>query len=102
MPDIASIGSGSVGPIDRLVSSSAQEQNSQANRAAAFSSLPRDADRVELSDHARFLNRLKELPDGRADVIHRVRSEIAEGVFDTPERLDTAIEKLTHDLGASD
>lgn len=57
-------------------------------------------DAVELSDRARYLARLKQLPDVRADLVERVRSEIAAGTYETPEKIEAALERLALDLEA--
>lgn len=57
----------------------------------------RSVDRVELSEMAQFLSRLNNLPI-RSELIDRVRREIAEGTYETEERLDAAILALQDDL----
>ena len=92
MPEIPSIGHGGVGPINRT-----------AGRSAATSSTtPRDiaeprGDRVELSEHARLLDRLRQLPEVRTELLERFRQEIAAGTYLTPEKIDAAIERLLQD-----
>ncbi|MEM9253412.1 MAG: flagellar biosynthesis anti-sigma factor FlgM [Planctomycetota bacterium] len=54
----------------------------------------RPADQAELSDHARLLSKLADLPDVRQDVVDRVKTEIELGGYDTPERLDSAVDAL--------
>jgi negative regulator of flagellin synthesis FlgM len=58
----------------------------------------RPSDRVELSDRARLLNKLANLPPVRQDLIDRVKREIEEGTYDTAGRLDAAIDNLADDL----
>ncbi|CAG0964186.1 hypothetical protein PHYC_00892 [Phycisphaerales bacterium] len=57
----------------------------------------RGHDRVELSDVATYLSKIRELPI-RQDLVNRVRDEIARGVYDTPEKLDAALEDLLGDV----
>jgi len=64
------------------------------NGRVAAASLTRHSDRVELSQHARLLSRLSELPDIRTDLVNRIRQELAEGRYDTDAKLDTAIDNL--------
>ena len=59
---------------------------------------PRSADRAEFSKAAQLLSKLAELPDVRQDLIDRVRAEIAAGAYETPEKLDEAIDRLREDL----
>jgi hypothetical protein len=38
----------------------------------------------------------------RADLVERVRREIAEGIYDTPEKFDIALERLMRRLEGED
>jgi anti-sigma28 factor (negative regulator of flagellin synthesis) len=67
----------------------------------ATGSPARGIDQVDISDHAKFLSRLKEGPV-RSDLVARVRQEIADGTYDTPERLDKALDGLLSDVTAAD
>lgn len=55
-------------------------------------------DSVELSNTARLLSKLSELPDIRKDLVDRVRGEIAAGTYDTPEKVDAILDKIAEDL----
>lgn len=57
-------------------------------------------DRVEVSDHARHLERLRSLPDVRAAKVDAIRASIARGTYDTPERMKVALQRLLDDLTA--
>ena len=65
----------------------ARSANSVGTRAAP-------EDRVEISELASFLSRLAELPDVRAKRIVQVRNAIAGGTYETPEKLDVAVDRL--------
>ena len=58
----------------------------------------RGRDNVELSDHALFLSRTRDLPDVRQDLVDHVKAQIEAGTYDTPDRLDAAIDNLLEDL----
>ena len=60
----------------------------------------RTSDRVELSDRARYLSKLKELPEVREDLVNSVKAQIEAGNYDTAERFDTAVNALIEDLEA--
>lgn len=60
----------------------------------------RGGDRVELSEQARLLSKLKQLPEVREGLINSVKSQIEAGNYDTPERFDTALEAMLDDLTA--
>ena len=70
--------------VDRPVPSAAQPQ--------------RGSDQLELSDAARLLSKAAAAPDVRHDLIARIQSEIAAGTYETPEKIDAAVEGLAEDL----
>lgn len=59
----------------------------------------RGDDRVEVSDAARFLAKMNAMPEVRTDLINEVRSQIADGTYDTPEKMDLAIDSMIEELG---
>lgn len=91
MPDIAHIGPSIGSP-----------QTSSVARPSAESARPEGArpvtDRVEISDHARHLERLRSLPDVRAAKVDSIRTSIASGTYETPERMKVALQRLLEDL----
>ncbi|MFN3167504.1 MAG: flagellar biosynthesis anti-sigma factor FlgM [Phycisphaeraceae bacterium] len=60
----------------------------------------RSGDRVQLSEQARLLSKLKQLPEVREGLINSVKSQIEAGTYDTPERFDTAVNALLDDLAS--
>ncbi len=60
----------------------------------------RGEDRVEVSDVARLLSRLRELPAVRTELVDRVREEISQGRYETEEKLELAIDGLVEDVRA--
>ena len=56
------------------------------------------ADRVELSEMARLLARMREMPDVRQDRVDMARSAIQLGLYETDDRLDGAIDRLIDDM----
>ena len=93
MPDISSIGHGSVGPINRPTRSDASHRP-----AESADTIARRNDRVELSDHARLLDQLRGLPNVRQDLVQQIRDAIAHGQYETPEKINQALESLFADL----
>jgi len=96
MPDIA--------PIGPSIGSTAVSASSLSSRTTAASSRLDEgrlvSDRVELSDHARHLERLRALPDVRSAKVDAIRDSIARGAYDTPERMKVALQRLLDDLTA--
>jgi len=90
MPDIAPIG---------------PSTGSTAGYTQRGSISPLDAprpvsDRVDLSEHARHLERLRSLPDVRAEKVESIRESIERGTYDTPERMQAALRRLLDELTA--
>lgn len=93
MPDISSIGHGSVGPIKRPTGTDASQR-----RTEPASTNARRDDRVELSDHARLLDQLRDLPNVRQELVQHIRDAISQGQYETPEKINQALESLFADL----
>ncbi|MEO0514730.1 MAG: flagellar biosynthesis anti-sigma factor FlgM [Planctomycetota bacterium] len=66
--------------------------------AVSTNDVSRGSDQIELSDTAKILAKLADLPEVREDLVARVRTEIADGTYETSEKLDAAIEGLAEDL----
>lgn len=72
----------------------ANQQSRMTEPAAAAPA----GDRVEISELAAFLNRLAELPEDRARKVVEIRQQIANGTYETSDKLDQTIERLTREL----
>ena len=96
MPDIPSVGHGTVGPLERTTTPHAR---TDSGRPQHVDSPPhRPGDRVELSEHARLLDRLRQMPEVRVDRIDRIRQAIADGAYETDDKIDLTIQRLLEDL----
>ena len=51
-------------------------------------------DQVDISPVAQLLSRVAQLPDIRQDRVEQIRAEIAAGLYETPEKLNAAVDKL--------
>ncbi len=94
MTEISSIGHGSVGPINRAAPTSAY----QATEKPSLDGEPVAGDRVELSRHALLLDRLRQLPDVRTNLVNDVRTAISDGTYETDEKLNAAVARVLEDL----
>lgn len=63
----------------------------------ALPSRLRGTDEAEISIVGQMLSRLSDLPV-RQELVDRVRQEIAAGTYETPEKLEAAMEGLIEDL----
>ena len=88
---ISPIGSNS--PITRLQGSKALEKVQGLQDAGVSRT-----DTVEISDSARYLGVIKNLPDIRQDKVAAAREAIASGRFETPERINGTVDRLLEDL----
>jgi len=60
---------------------------------------PQIADEVDISEAAQFAEQIQQMPEMREDRIEAVRQQIAEGTYETSDRLNAAIERLLDEIG---
>lgn len=74
----------------------------RGSRSQVNASTPptRDVDRIEISQRSQWLSKLKQLPDVRQDLVDRIKEEIAQGSYETPDKIEQAIDELLSDLTA--
>ena len=56
------------------------------------------SDVVEISQAARLAAKVHDIPDVRADLVARVKAEIQAGAYETPERLEIAVNGLMEEF----
>ena len=56
-------------------------------------------DEVQISDVARLVEQAQQAPDIRQDRVATIRAQLAQGTYETPERLDGAISRLLDEIG---
>jgi len=56
-------------------------------------------DELTISEAAEALERARQVPEIRADLVARVRAEIAAGTYETPEKLQIALDRLLDEIG---
>ncbi|MDO4558254.1 MAG: flagellar biosynthesis anti-sigma factor FlgM [Planctomycetia bacterium] len=84
----------------------ASETTSASGGTDAVRSSQMPCDEVQLSEGAQraaqagqLAEVAKSLPDVRMDLVTRVRSEIARGAYETPEKLEIAVGRLFDEIG---
>ncbi|MCX5662398.1 MAG: flagellar biosynthesis anti-sigma factor FlgM [Planctomycetota bacterium] len=88
-----------IAPIGRPAAASATRLGRPTQSTPTVDQTPsRGGDKAEFSQKAQLLSRLAKLPDVRQDLVDRVKAEIAKGTYETPEKLDGAINGLLDDL----
>ena len=62
----------------------------------------RPPDKIELTDTGLQLSRRNDLTDVRAGLVDRVRGEIADGTYQSKERINVTVERILSDLNRLD
>ena len=70
------------------------------NRPAASPSSGPIQDEVQISDAGRLLDQVRDLPEIRQDRVDQIRKQIAEGTYETPEKLQIALDRLLGEIGS--
>lgn len=103
MNDIGQVGPSS--PLSGMNAAARVNEAAAAHRATQQSeiapSAPRWAegrDRVELSEHAHHLEAIRALPDVRSAKIEAIRMAIADGTYESPAKLQAALDRLLDDV----
>ncbi len=60
---------------------------------------PATGDQLDISEAAQLISQAHDVPDVREELVTRVRAQIANGSYETPERLDVAIDRLFDEIG---
>ena len=89
MSDIGPVGRPEAGALNQPGRPGPASSSGPAARSAG-----REGDAVELSRTAYLMSRLEAMPDIRQELVDSVRQQIADGTYETPERLNAAIEEL--------
>ena len=55
-------------------------------------------DELEISPEANLVSQVRDLPDIRADRVAEVRAQIADGAYETDEKLDIALGRLLDEI----
>jgi negative regulator of flagellin synthesis FlgM len=63
------------------------------------SEAPQIADEVDISEAARLVEQIQQMPDIREDRVDAVRQQIADGAYETSDKLNAALERLLDEIG---
>ena len=106
MPDIGNVGSSigstySAGLSNPAISAVRSSTDIGARRVVEIAAPSRagTADRVEVSEVARWLEQMNKLPAIREDKVAAARAAIANGTLDTDERLGLALSRMMDEVG---
>ncbi len=56
-------------------------------------------DEVDISDAARLTDQVRQIPEIRQQRVDAIRAQIAEGTYETEEKLEVAVERLLDEIG---
>ena len=70
----------------------------QATAATSPSDSWLAADELEISPEGNLVSQVRDLPDIRADRVAEIRAQIADGVYETDEKLDLAVGHLLDEM----
>lgn len=93
MPEISPVGQASVGAANGVSTHAKAHLNGRHDPDVA-----RSTDRVELSNHARFVERLRQMPDVRNELVTSIKQAIDSGTYETESKLETALDRLVNEL----
>lgn len=96
MSELSPLSTGQVSRTGRVGPPAGRRTESTDQPLAA--SRDRGADQVQLSSHARHLDTLRDGGPVRTDLVNRIRAEIEQDTYETPEKLDAAIDEILTEL----
>jgi negative regulator of flagellin synthesis FlgM len=56
-------------------------------------------DELEISDAARLVDQVREMPEIREDRVNQIRAQIAAGTYETDDKLEMALGRLLDEIG---
>lgn len=96
MSELSPLSTGQVSRTGRVVPAGVNRPD--ATEASAVPGRGRGQDRVEFSADIRHLVELRNGGPVRTDLVNRIRAEIDQGSYETPEKLEAAIDELLGEL----
>lgn len=100
MSDIGNIGSSITSGLGATgVRAPGDAISRRAAQSTIIESRGSSADRVEVSEVARWLEQMNQLPAVREDKVAAARAAIANGSMDTDEKLSIALSRMIDEIG---
>lgn len=62
----------------------------------AFTAAPQD--QIDISPIGRMMEKVEQIPDIRSEKVSALRQAIAQGIYDTPDRLNLALDRMLDEL----
>jgi len=73
--------------------------NSQANQPTSRAGSAPIQDELQISDAARLVDQVNQVPEVRQDRVDAIRAKIAAGTYETQEKLQVAVDRLFDEIG---
>lgn len=67
--------------------------------ASPVGSAPSTQDELQISDAGRLVSMANQVPDIRQDRVDAIRSQIAAGTYETPDKLNVALNRFLDEIG---
>ena len=81
----------------------AQQVGAPHRAASPQQAAPKDSptavDQLDISHEAELASRLHDVPEVRADRVAEIRAQIEAGVYETDDKLGTAVSRLLDEIG---
>ena len=71
----------------------------RANRPAEIPGAGSIQDELQLSEAGQLMDKARDLPDVRWDRVNQIRAQIAEGTYETEEKMQVALGRLLDEIG---
>ncbi len=72
---------------------------SRVSQAAETTSSAPIQDELQISNAGMLMEQIGNIPSIRQDRVAEIRQQIANGLYETPEKLDVALERLLDEIG---
>ena len=72
---------------------------SRTSRPSAPNQAGQIQDELDISDAGRLVEQAKNVPEIRQGVVDRIRGQIADGAYETQDKLDIAVDRLLDEIG---
>jgi negative regulator of flagellin synthesis FlgM len=76
----------------------ARSTNGTASAGTSTPAATRGSDQADISPIAKYLSMLQAMPAIRQNLVDSVKSQIANGTYETPQKIDGAIDNMAEDL----
>ena len=72
---------------------------SRASKPSAPNQAGQIQDELDISDVGRLVEKAKDVPQIRQNLVDRIRGQIADGTYETPDKMDLALDRLLDEIG---